>query len=194
MNSINPKTGFTAIMITGAILIAFGIHLVIYRDTAASTNALENFNSRASNSINQPKQIEIPMNEPWTNSGIEVKTGQLLIITASGKGVWKNIARSNPNAVPAPYEECGPEGTAPNSKDYFSNIYQYQTKEANKGALIGRIGMNGAAFKIGSGFRQVVNQSGVLYLGINDMKQEIDSLSFNDNSGAFRATIEVGSK
>jgi hypothetical protein len=44
---------------------------------------------------------------------------------------------------------------------------------------------------VGSNFSKKINESGKLYLGINDMKQEIDSTSYNDNSGNFEARIEI---
>lgn len=136
--------------------------------------------------------LNIPLSNPWTATGITVRTGQTLTIAATGKGVWKNIAGKNPNSYPKPFEECDPNGTPPiDSQDYYSNIASYPTREAYKGALIGKIGEKGVPFKVGSQFNQKVSENGVLYLGINDMKPEIDQSSFADNSGSYSVTIQI---
>ena len=54
---------------------------------------------------------------------------------------------------------------------------------ANAGALIGRVGTNGPVFAIGDQNSLTVQESGQLYLGIND-----DQTS--DNRGEFRVKIQ----
>jgi hypothetical protein len=138
-------------------------------------------------------QFTVPMNIPWTDTGIQLGAGQVLTITASGKGVWKNIHSDNPNASPTAYEECGPDGTPPVDKqDYYSNINNYQCPIAYKGALIGRIGENSIPFAVGLNFKQTINQSGKLYLGINDQKPELGN-NWDDNSGSFTANLTIKS-
>lgn len=137
-------------------------------------------------------EIEIPFSVAWTNTNIQVHKGQRLVIKATGKGVWKSIADSNPNAYPKPYEESEPDGTPPvDAKDYYSNISSYQCPQAYKGALIGKIGQYGIAFPVGSNFSQIADKDGVLFLGINDMKPEIDNTSLADNSGSFVVNIQA---
>lgn len=138
------------------------------------------------------KSITVDARHDWTNTGIEISKGQEVSISASGKVVWKNVADTNPNARPKPYEECGPDGTPPvDAKDYYSNIASYQTRNANKGALIGKIGENGIPFKVGSSLNKTMDESGVLYLGINEMRPEVDSTAYADNQGSFSVVVEV---
>lgn len=196
MNQI--KLLLIGVLILGVILFGAGIYLALApgevpvvqtSQVNTITTPINTPPPPTSTKIN--KTITVPMNTAWTDANLTVTSGQTVIINASGKGVWKNISKSNPNAVPSPYEECSPEGTPQNSSDYWSNIHQYQTRAANKGALIGRIGTNGIPFKVGSNLSKKFSESGKLYLGINDMKQEIDSTSYNDNSGNFEARIEI---
>jgi hypothetical protein len=133
--------------------------------------------------------VTIPAVSPWTCTNIDITEGQTLTITATGRGVWKNVAQSYPKG----FEECGPDGTPPvDSADYYSNISSYQCPEAYKGALIGRIGQNGTPFPVGAKFRRVMTESGALCLGINDLKPQVDATGFRDNSGAFTAHIRLG--
>ena len=173
----------------GALMIGIGVVMLSKSDNTqlnvSSQSTVDSIKTQTS------KQIEVPMTTPWTTTGIQVNSGQTLIVKASGKGVWKNIPASNPNAVPYPYEECSPDGTSPNSKDYLSNIDQYQTSLANKGALIGKIGNYGVPFKVGTQLNKSIKEDGILYLGINDMKPEINMGSWNDNAGSFSARIEI---
>jgi hypothetical protein len=138
------------------------------------------------------RQITIPLSTPWMNTDVQVTSGARLLITATGKGVWKNIRQDSPKAYPEAFEECGPDGTPPqDSKDYYSNISQYQSQDAYKGALLGKIGEHGKSFKVGSNFNQAINESGTLYLGINDIRPEVDRSSWTDNSGSFIATVHT---
>jgi hypothetical protein len=136
----------------------------------------------------------ILMNQPWVSTDIPVKAGQTLVITASGKGIWKNISADSPDAKSNPFEECGPDGTPPtNKQEYYSNIRNYQCSTAYKGALIGRIGENGIPFAVGSNFKEIVNQSGLLYLGINDQRPDLGD-NWSDNSGGFPVMVNVERK
>ncbi len=190
------KLLFIGLILAGVVMLGTGIYLSVKPEQNTAPQIFQTVVSTpvttqtvTSNKVS--KSTDVPMDTPWTSTGINVESGQTINITASGKGVWKNISKSNPNAVPNAYEECSPDGTLPNSGDYWSNISQYQTREANKGALIGRIGTNGKPFKVGSQFSQRINENGTLYLGINDMRKEVDSSSYNDNSGSFQAKIEI---
>lgn len=172
------------ILLIGIASVAFGGYLLISQTPAQ--NAVNQTVSQNASSIN------VPLSTPWTNTGVTVRAGQTLIVSASGKGIWKNIAGGNPNAYPKPFEECGPDGTPPvDTQDYYSNIASYPTRDAYKGALIGRIGERGAPFKVGTRLNRKMSESGTLYLGINDMKPEIDRSSFADNSGAYSVTVET---
>lgn len=165
------------ILIVGLVIVGIGVYQ--YIRLKSSPSEMSNF------------QFTIPMNVSWTNSGIQLSAGQTLIINAKGTGVWKNISSDSPSAKPKPYEECGPDGTPPvDKKDYYSNINNYQSPIAYKGALIGKIGEYGVPFPVGSKFQKAVNENGILYLGINDIKPELGQANWDDNSGGFIVTIQ----
>jgi|CXWL01.1.fsa_nt_gi hypothetical protein len=182
------------VLVIGLVLVAIGIYIALKPDTTTVQNTNAN---NTSNGVSSPisastptGRVIVPMAIPWTPTGVSVNAGDEVSFTATGKGVWKNISKENPNAKPRPYEECGPDGTAPNSSDYWSNIHQYQMKDANKGALIGKVGENGIPFKIGSGATIKMNMSGVIYFGVNEMRKNVDNASYDDNSGGFEVTVK----
>jgi hypothetical protein len=143
----------------------------------------------------EDRDLTVPIDTPWTNTQIFLKEADTLIINATGSGVWKNVATSNPNAQPKAYEECGPDGTAPvDRQDYYSNISLYQCTNAYKGALIGKIGEHGVVFPVGSKFSQTMKDAGTLYLGINDQKPEFGGANWTDNSGTFTVHITIERK
>jgi hypothetical protein len=112
--------------------------------------------------------ITVQANQPWTSTGITVRRGQRVSFTTTGQVQLSddvndiangNGARSGRKAVNSP------------------------VPAAAAGALIGRIGTNGAAFPIGHDQQSVVMPAaGVLYLGINDD-------GFADNRGNFQVIV-----
>jgi hypothetical protein len=192
--SMNIRILFVISLCIGLIIIGMGVYMILNPNTqtVAQTDdrPVSNVDIKEPSKTASQTRVEVPMYRAWTETGLQVSPGQTLTITASGRGVWKNISPSNPNATPNAFEECSPEGTSPNAIDYHSNIQKYQTSSANKGALIGRIG-NGKPFKVGENFTKKVTESGVLYLGINDMKPEIDPSAWTDNSGGFQAQVRI---
>jgi hypothetical protein len=110
------------------------------------------------------RQFTVDASRQWTDTGLNVRAGETLYFDAEGTVMWGNgrqdTAAGEDNS---PYNRNRPIPGRP------------------AGALIGRIGTE--TFFIGderAPFR--VNNTGRLYLGIND-----DYLQ--DNSGAFRVTV-----
>lgn len=140
----------------------------------------------------EQKTFNVPLDVPWTPTGITISAGQTLTAKATGKGVWKNISQSSPNSYPKSFEECTPDGTPPvDDKDYYANIISYAAADAYKGALLAKVGESGKPFKLGTDFKGVIQSSGTLYLGINDMRPEVDPNAFKDNSGSYTVQITV---
>jgi len=105
----------------------------------------------------------------WTDTGIEIKEGDVFEISAEGSIVWKREGR----------EKCGPEGAAP-----YTRWGNKPVSGAPTGALIARIGSDAKeSFLIESGRKIIAYRSGKLYLGIND-----DNTA--DNDGEYRAWIK----
>jgi len=108
----------------------------------------------------------IPADQPWTDTGIHVRAGDVFRIDANGSINWGPNRTDDANGeVNSPYNANRP---LPNRA---------------AGALIGRIG-NAEPFFIGSGIQSLrAGSTGQLYIGIND-----DFL--RDNSGTFRVFVD----
>lgn len=117
--------------------------------------------------------VAVMANQPWTDTGMNVKAGEYLRFDVSRTIKFGNGA--------------GEEATADgNTAGRASAVLRTVPVRAMPvGGLIGRVG-NGQPFAIGTAperIRMPVN--GRLWLGIND-------LSFEDNSGHFRVIIQRG--
>jgi hypothetical protein len=91
----------------------------------------------------------------WLDTGQDVVSGQAINLTATGLACLIGQRCFGPN---------GEAGSNP--------------AQLNNGELIGKIGANGASFKIGSNFQQNAPTSGRLFLAVNDS-------FYPDNSGGF---------
>ncbi|MBN2371168.1 MAG: hypothetical protein JXO72_11850 [Vicinamibacteria bacterium] len=113
------------------------------------------------------KEVRVQAGRAWTNTGIDVRRGQEIHFTSSGKIQWGKGRR----------DDAGGEG----GKHYNANRPIPNRPAA---ALIGKVGQGSTDFffigKEESPFR--MRSSGRLFLGIND-----DYL--NDNSGSFRVLV-----
>jgi hypothetical protein len=102
----------------------------------------------------------------WNDTGIDVRSGQTIYFSASGRVRW------------GPNRQDGPEG----EHDSPFNAHR-PIPNRPAAALIGRVGDANDYFFIGDEKGPVrVRSSGRLYLGVND-----DYLP--DNSGAFRVVV-----
>jgi hypothetical protein len=113
------------------------------------------------------RHVEVRANQPWTDTGIDVRDGQTVYFAASGEVRWgpRNRRDGPAGERNSPYNPSRPIADRPSA------------------ALIGRIGDRQDVFFIGAdaeAFR--MRDTGRLYLGINDD-------SFEDNSGAFRVAV-----
>jgi hypothetical protein len=114
------------------------------------------------------RTITVPSNQQWTNSGVDVRRGQVIHFRASG-----NIALSkNPgdNATPAGANDGRMAGNSP-------------LPGVVGGLLIGRVN-NGQPFAIGAQADVTMQANGRLYFGIND-----DYVP--DNSGNFVVQMSI---
>jgi hypothetical protein len=113
------------------------------------------------------RQVMVAANVPWTDTNINVQTGQNVYFEASGEVRW------GPNRHDGP----GGEQNSPNNPNR-------PIPNRPGGALIGRVGDNSTDyFFIGTDRTAIrMRSSGRLFLGIND-----DVLQ--DNAGAFRVVV-----
>lgn len=113
-----------------------------------------------------PGALLIPGNAPWVDTGIDIKAGEPLTIVAKGR-----VAITKLRAMSGDTEhEVGPAGTF-----FYDDRLTPQTfplPAAGNGpapcfCLIGRIG-HGPVFFVGAERSSIAEQSGRLWLGIND--------------------------
>jgi hypothetical protein len=111
------------------------------------------------------REVNVPARERWYDTGIEVRSGQVIRFQASGRVRW------------GPGRQDGPEG-----EDNSPHNPGRPIPSRPAAALVGRID-NDSPFFIGSDNSEIrVRSSGKLYLMINDDVLE-------DNSGSFRVVI-----
>jgi hypothetical protein len=119
------------------------------------------------------KELDVPGNQPWTDTGVDLHPGQTVTITATG-----NLQYMDGNTP-------GPQGTARSWKDL---VRAMPVNTAGRGALIGRLGSDdaGQPFLIGASIQFPVRVTGRLFLGINGP-------SGDSANGSFHVKIEVSS-
>ncbi len=114
------------------------------------------------------KQIDVPSNVQWTDTAIDLRAGDAIVIAAEG-------------TLQLPKEKsCGPDGQPRGFRDLLK---VYPVNEAGLGALIGRIGSSDTAitFVVGSRKEFQAHHAGRLFLGVNFGSESLD--------GSFHATV-----
>jgi hypothetical protein len=106
----------------------------------------------------------VAANEQWTDSGVDLRPGQRIRITASGE-------ISSMQGV-----NNGPEGS---SADPYGISMLPTERHA---ALIAKVGNDGRPFLVGRGTTHRADGQGRLYLGVND-------LAVMDNSGYYQVDM-----
>ncbi|MFN3308683.1 MAG: hypothetical protein ACK44E_05675 [Anaerolineales bacterium] len=115
----------------------------------------------------EPRLIEVRADQAWHNTGIVLQPGDLLVIRYVS-GLWSPW----PGGM---YDAIGFGGDPKCDCNVLKGV--------SHAALIGKLN-DGLPFFVGDNFRQRVGESGVLYLGINDLR-------ISDNSGALLVQVEV---
>ena len=112
------------------------------------------------------RPVLVDSRTPWTDAGIDARSGQQMLFTATGQVRWGPNRRDG----------AGGERNSPFNQGR-------PMPDRNAAALIGKIGENGDPFFIGDAKEAIrVRSSGRLYLGLND-----DYLG--DNSGSLRVVV-----
>lgn len=142
------------------------------------------------------KEFSVSSTQPWQDTGISIKTGDAIIITASGTVQFDTAGR-----------KASPDGEIPQSENPFGIVLQDGTclrllcgDNIPKISLVGRIGTPDLrdfreGFFVGSDFTMVADRYGELWLGVDDEIIESDRSGLGggvgDNSGAFNVKITV---
>jgi len=116
------------------------------------------------------KELDVRADQIWTDTGIDVKAGDTLVLTATGT-IQIDSSRSS-----------GPEGIA---RGWTDLMMQYPVTNSGRGALIGRFTDNPAArpFLVGPRTQRTVPVDGRLFLGVNQQAGQL-------GSGSFHVTLE----
>jgi CHAT domain-containing protein len=111
-----------------------------------------------------PIAKDVPANQQWTDSGVDLQPGQRIRITASGEISSTQGVRN------------GPQGS---SEDLYAISLLPTERHA---ALIAKVGDDGHPFLVGPGTTNQAGDGGRLFLGVND-------LAVKDNSGYYRVEV-----
>jgi hypothetical protein len=117
------------------------------------------------------KQMKITGDQVWTDTGVDLKPGDTVTITATGTVSVQGGKEAGPDGLPRGWTEL---------------VLQLPNNQAGRGALIGRFGDSPAAraFLVGAQLQRSVPVAGHLFLGINET-------SAAPVTGAFDVSIEV---
>ena len=118
--------------------------------------------------------INIPVNQKWTYTGVTVRSGAAIGISAAGD-VY--LAGAGSSQTPSGNPSCTPAAS------YAADSSQFPAPELPCWSLIARIG-NGRPFEVGTSIL-VTATTGRLYLGVNDD-------SFASNTGIWAVKIKIG--
>jgi LssY C-terminus len=118
------------------------------------------------------QELQITGDQLWSDTGIDVKPGEHVVISASGKLRYSDAQEDN-----------GPEGQARSFKDLLRIL---PFPNGGRGALIGRIGDKdiGQPLLIGAHQDVIAPVGGRLWIGINQMSNDL-------GSGTYKVRIEV---
>jgi len=117
---------------------------------------------------NEPNEVIVKAVERWTNTGVEVREGEVVRIESAGTVQLSAAAEDTSSPGGAGSGRRAPSAPLP---------------DRPTGGLIARIG-NGPPLFVGADSTLRANASGQLYLGVND-----DHLA--DNRGEFRVKVDV---
>src|SRR5215469_281535 len=120
-----------------------------------------------------PTQIDVSVTQTWTDTKIDVRSGEKLQVTATGSANYTN----------------GPSFTADGlTRGWKDMLHQYAVPDAGHGALIARIGSTDGAqsFLIGASKNFVAPVAGRLFLGINESEKDAGTAQ-----GSFHVTLTI---
>ncbi|MGE0740101.1 MAG: hypothetical protein AB7O98_02070 [Hyphomonadaceae bacterium] len=122
----------------------------------------------------------LPASAQWAPARIEVQRGARLQIAASPNTLWTAGGQQTAAArVAVPMVDA-------NGHPNTAGQQGLPVPRGNRGALIGRIGDNGAPFLIGLSYDGVAEADGQLYLSMNDFADQ-----FADNQGRIAIQVNV---
>jgi hypothetical protein len=116
------------------------------------------------------KHISSNQNGGWLNTGISVKSGQKLTITATGEVSLASLSGNK-------YHPDGSTGTTP-ATNYEDDYSTTTSTYPSYGNVVYKIGENGTMMKAGANFNGTVKQSGVVYISIYETVYNASNTGF----------------
>jgi len=123
--------------------------------------------------------VRVFANAPWTDTGINLRAGDIVAVTASGLISVEPGGKIPPKAPGGFAPDCAAAASI-----YGGRFGTFPAPRLPCWSLIGRVGGNGAVVEVGSKGSFRAGSNGRLLLGINDD-------SFAGNSGAWTAVVMV---
>lgn len=146
------------------------------------------------------KNVSVDAQYMWTDTGLDLATGDYVLITASGQAT----ASTSPGDAANRY--VGPDGWGEQPIFYNTQGKPHRWKlvlgdGSSLEALIGKVGSSGDPFKVGSNYSFTATQAGRLFLGVNHVVSDANGNRIWNNDergriwtgsdGAFDARIEI---
>lgn len=123
--------------------------------------------------------VVVPANQVWQAAATNLRAGGRLQVAAQGQWTMRGQTQRVAAAQVAS-QFTGPDGY-PDLRNERALL-----PSANIGALIGRIGENGAPFLIGASYDQPIPADGTLFVAMNDIIEQ-----FGDNQGRMAILVTV---
>jgi len=129
------------------------------------------------------REIDVPGNQKWVDTGIDLRGGAKLRFTATGQ-----ITYPADESYAGKLRTAGTFGPAGLSRSFADLVHQYAVTDAGHGALIGRVGSAdyAQAFLIGESKEYDVPVAGRLYVGLNQSESDAAAAQ-----GSFHLTIDI---
>ncbi len=129
------------------------------------------------------RQIDVPGNKEWVDTGIDLRGGAKVRFTATGQ-----ITYPADQSYAGKLRTSGTFGPSGLARNFADLVHQYAVTDAGHGALIGRVGSGdySQAFLIGESKEYDVPVTGRLYLGLNESESDASAAQ-----GSFQVTIDV---
>lgn len=125
------------------------------------------------------KHISGNANGGWLRTGIMVRSGQKLNISASGEITLASLSNGK-------YKPDGSVKSANENNEYPDEFYDGgSTSYPNYGNVVYRIGETGTALKAGAKFSGIIKNSGVLYISI------YETVYNSNNQGSYSVKVSV---
>lgn len=116
----------------------------------------------------QPKQVEVPGRALWVDTGLDLRAGDEISISAAGLLELSGGRKADAAGAPRGWRDL---------------LRSYPVNKAGQGALIGRLGEASQPFLVGVSLRYAAPRDGRLFLSVNKAGNDAPK-------GAFQVTIE----